>query len=59
VTDRPTITSVRGTRHPNPRYFGFKGGTWRELQKLLDEGAKLREEAKKAHLEWQEAGARR
>jgi Rad3-related DNA helicase len=56
MTDRPTIASSRGTPHPNPRYFGFKGGSWRELQKLLDESAKLREEAKKAALEWQEAG---
>jgi hypothetical protein len=56
MTDRPTIASSRGTPQPNPRYFGFKGATWRELQKLLDEGAKLREEAKKAALEWREAG---
>jgi uncharacterized coiled-coil DUF342 family protein len=56
MTDRPTIASSRGTPQPNPRYFGFKGGTWRELQKLLDEGAKLREEAKKASREWQQAG---
>jgi hypothetical protein len=30
----PTMTSSRGTPQPNPRYFGFKGGAWRELQKL-------------------------
>jgi hypothetical protein len=54
MTDRPTIASSRGTPQPNPRYFGFKGGAWRELQKLLDESAKLREEAKKGALEWQE-----
>ena len=56
MTDEPTITTVQGTPQPNPRYFGFKGGTWRELQKLLDEGAKLRTEAKEAYREWQEAG---
>lgn len=56
MTDTPTITSSRGTPQPNPRYFGFKGGTWRELQRLLDESAKLREEAKKAFREWREAG---
>ena len=56
MTDRPTIASSRGTPQPNPRYFGFKGGAWRELQKLLDEGAKLREEAKKAGQDWREAG---
>jgi hypothetical protein len=56
MTDRLTIASSRGTPQPNPRYFGFKGATWRELQKLRDEGAKLREEAKKAALEWREAG---
>jgi chromosome segregation ATPase len=56
MTDRPTIASSRGTPQPNPRYFGFKGGSWRELQKLLDEGAKLREEAKKTSREWQQAG---
>jgi chromosome segregation ATPase len=56
MTNTPTITSVRGTRRPNPRYLGFKGGAWRELQELLDEGARLREEAKKAHQEWQVAG---
>jgi hypothetical protein len=56
MTDRPTIASSRGTPQPNPRYFGFKGGAWRELQKLLDENAKLRSEAKKAAREWQEAG---
>jgi chromosome segregation ATPase len=54
MTDRPTIASSRGTPQPNPRYFGFKGGAWRELQKLLDESAKLREEAKKGALDWQE-----
>src|SRR5215208_5629044 len=51
----PTMNSSRGTPQPNPRYFGFKGGAWRELQKLLDEGEKLRGEAKKAYLELQEA----
>jgi DNA repair exonuclease SbcCD ATPase subunit len=51
----PTMTSSRGTPQPNPRYFGFKGGAWRELQKLLDESAKLREEAKNAYRELQEA----
>jgi chromosome segregation ATPase len=56
VTDTPTIASSRGTPQPNPRYFGLKGGAWRELQKLLDENARLREEAKKAAREWQEAG---
>jgi chromosome segregation ATPase len=56
MTDRPTIASSRGTPQPNPRYFGFKGGAWRELQKLLDENARLREEAKKAAREFQEAG---
>jgi hypothetical protein len=56
MTDAPTISSVRGTPQPNPRYFGFKGGTWRELQKLLDEGAKLRTQAKKVYREYQEAG---
>jgi hypothetical protein len=56
MTDRPTIASSRGTPQPNPRYFGFKGGAWRELQKLLDENAKLREEAKKANREWHNAG---
>jgi chromosome segregation ATPase len=56
MTDRPTITSSRGTPQPNPRYFGLKGGTWRELQKLLDENARLREEAKKAARQCQEAG---
>jgi Rad3-related DNA helicase len=52
----PTITSSRGTPQPNPRYFGFKGGAWRELQRLLDENARLRGEAKKAAQEWQDAG---
>jgi chromosome segregation ATPase len=52
----PTMTSSRGTPQPNPRYFGFKGGAWRELQKLLDENARLREEAKKANRQFQEAG---
>jgi hypothetical protein len=56
MTDRPTIASSRGTPQPNPRYFGFKSGAWRELQKLLDENAKLRGEARKAAQEWQEAG---
>jgi chromosome segregation ATPase len=56
MTDRPTIASSRGTPQPNPRYFGFKGGAWRELQKLLDEGEKLRGEAKKAARQFQEAG---
>jgi hypothetical protein len=56
MTEAPTISSARGTPQPNPRYFGFKGGTWRELQKLLDEGAKLRGQSKKAYQEWQEAG---
>jgi hypothetical protein len=51
MTDRPTIASSRGTPQPNPRYFGFKGGAWRELQKLLDEGEKVRGEAKKAYRE--------
>jgi hypothetical protein len=51
----PTMTSSRGTRQPNPRYFGFKGGAWRELQKLLDEGEKLRGEAKNAYRELQKA----
>jgi hypothetical protein len=51
MSDRPTIASSRGTPQPNPRYFGFKGGTWRELQRLLDEGEKLRGEAKKAYRE--------
>jgi|SRR5215207_5763837 len=51
----PTMTSSRGTPQPNPRYFGFKGGAWRELQKLLDEGEKLRGEATKAYRELQEA----
>jgi DNA repair exonuclease SbcCD ATPase subunit len=51
----PTMTSSRGTPQPNPRYFGFKGGAWRELQKLLDEGEKLRREAKNAYRELQEA----
>jgi DNA repair exonuclease SbcCD ATPase subunit len=51
----PTITSSRGTPQPNPRYFGFKGGAWRELQKLLDEGEHLRGEAKNAYRELQEA----
>jgi hypothetical protein len=54
MTDRPTITSSRGARQPNPRYFGFKGGAWRELQKLADEGARLREEEKNAYRELQE-----
>jgi hypothetical protein len=54
MTDRPTITSSRGARQPNPRYFGFKGGAWRELQKLLDENARLREEEKNAYRELQE-----
>jgi hypothetical protein len=53
----PTMTSSRGTPQPNPRYFGFKGGAWRELQKLLDEGEKLRGEAKNAYREVQEADA--
>ena len=57
MTDRPTITSSRGTPQPNPRYFGLKGGTWRELQKLLDENAKLREEAKKAARQFQARGS--
>jgi chromosome segregation ATPase len=56
MSNRPTIASSRGTPQPNPRYFSFRGAAWRELQKLLDEGAKLREEAKKAALEWREAG---
>jgi hypothetical protein len=56
MTDRPTIASSRGTPQPNPRYFGFKDGSWRELQKFLDENAKLRGEARKAALEWREAG---
>jgi hypothetical protein len=56
MIDTLTIASVRGTPQPNPRYFGFKGGAWRELQKLLDENARLREEAKKAHRQFQEAG---
>jgi chromosome segregation ATPase len=56
MTDRPTIASSRGTPQPNPRYFGFKGGAWRELQRLLDENARLREEAKKAARQYQEAG---
>jgi hypothetical protein len=51
----PTMTSSRGTPQPNPRYFGFKGGAWRELQKLLDEGEKLRGEAKNAYRKLQEA----
>jgi hypothetical protein len=51
----PTISSSRGARQPNPRFFGFKGGAWRELQKLLDEGEKLRGEAKNAYRELQEA----
>jgi hypothetical protein len=55
MTDTPTIASSRGTPQPNPRYFGFKGGAWRELQKLLDEGEKLRSEAKKAYRERLEA----
>jgi hypothetical protein len=53
----PTMTSSRGTPQPNPRYFGFKGGAWRELQKLLDEGEKLRGAAKNAYREVQEADA--
>jgi chromosome segregation ATPase len=56
MTDRPTIASSRGTPQPNPRYFEFKGGAWRELQKLLDENARLRGEARKAAQEWREAG---
>jgi hypothetical protein len=56
MSEAPTIASVRGTPQPNPRYFGFKDGTWRELQKLLDEGAKLRTESQKAYQEWQDAG---
>jgi chromosome segregation ATPase len=56
MTEAPTISSVRGTPQPNPRYFGFKGGAWRELQKLLDEGAKLRGESRKTYQEWQDAG---
>lgn len=56
MTDTPTIASSRGARQPNPRYFGFEGGAWRDLQKLLDENAELRGEAKKAAQEWQEAG---
>ena len=55
MTDTPTIASSRGTPQPNPRYFGFKGGTWRELQKLLDEGEKLRGAARKAYRERLEA----
>jgi DNA repair exonuclease SbcCD ATPase subunit len=51
----PTMTSSRGTPQPNPRFFGFKSGAWRELQKLLDEGEKLRREAKNAYRELQEA----
>jgi chromosome segregation ATPase len=56
MTDTPTIASSRGTPQPNPRYFGFKGDAWRELQKLLDENARLRDEAKKAARQFQEAG---
>ena len=56
MTDTPTIASSRGTPQPNPRYFGFKSGAWRELQKLLDENARLRSDAKKAALEWEKAG---
>ena len=56
MTDAPTITNSQGSPQPNPAYHGFKGPAWRELQKLLDECAKLRTEAKKAALEVQEAG---
>lgn len=56
VSNTPTIANSQGTPQPNPAYFGFKRGAWGDLQRLLDEGAKLRTEAKKGYAEWQASG---